>query len=245
MDLSWNSRLANCYRENPSFRQRCRAKTVPEFACTGQMVALGRALGSHLQCLLYSIYRINFSKVAIGTFAVEALVSVIEAVGLEGKPTEWIPVWIGMAALAGGLGFIVEFFTGSSRIKDAKAVCAAGKAPRLNLREVRVPGSELARRFKRRFGNDDLRDDRENERMPIAEVPLWFLVTPRAQGFDVLVQRAQKSVIDHELLIARSAEFGLDWAGFCRWRTEEHNRERYTRSKEMHVRALGFEDGDR
>jgi len=168
----------------------------------------------------------------------------IEAVGLEGKPTEWIPVWIGMAALAGGLGFIVEFFTGSSRIKDAKAVCAAGKAPRLNLREVRVPGSELARRFKRRFGNDDLRDDRENERMPIAEVPLWFLVTPRAQGFDVLVQRAQKSVIDHELLIARSAEFGLDWAGFCRWRTEEHNRERYTRSKEMHVRALGFEDGD-
>src|SRR5579871_964306 len=91
MDLSWNSRLANCYRENPSFRQRCRAKTVPEFACTGQMVALGRALGSHLQCLLYSIYRINFSKVAIGTFAVEALVSVDRGCRFGGQTNRMDP----------------------------------------------------------------------------------------------------------------------------------------------------------
>lgn len=172
----------------------------------------------------------------LGKEVAALLVPSIEGFGLPGDAADWIQGWGVVAVLASGLLLLYEQLFEREPAKKLKAARETGRTPRLSLRHGSPSNSEVFRRYKRRVpcGLQDF--------LRIPEVPLWFAVLPRVQGFDVVAKKAARNPVDEGLLQYRAAGVGLDWAGYCKWRERELMDEYYDRYHEVGVRVLDIEE---
>jgi predicted kinase len=165
--------------------------------------------------------------------------SLLQSFVLPGNVHDWIKVLFSWAAVSAALIPAYVFFFRSPEVQRLRAVKDAGKTPRFDLQDVQPSNREVFRRYYRRLPED------QQSRMLIRDVPLWFLVPPRPEGFEVMVGRVTQKDIDEHCLRQRAATFGLDWNGYFKWREDSKRKEYFGPIHETKVRVLDlvFDNG--
>ncbi len=156
--------------------------------------------------------------------------------GFEGDPADWIQTWVAMASLAAGIGLLREYLLDGRRARALRAVLGAGGTPRFDLEELPTSNRDVYRRYVRRLSSS------QQTRMPIPDVPLWFLVPPSSEGFEVDVLPVACSPIDQRLLERRAAELGLDWTSYTHWRIRQVEERYFGRYREKSIRLLDLHE---
>lgn len=219
---------------NPD-RAPAEVREAPTSKSPLKLTARSRKRASWLWALRKIVFLISAAAVVaagavLAKDIVQVFVPTLAPFGLPGKPAAWIQIWAVVAALASGLLVLHEHLFDKPEAKTLKAVKEAEQIPRLALREGSPSNAELYRRYCRRIKPDEYR-------LPIEGVPLWFVVLPRATGFEVHTNKTNLVPLDSELLQQRAASIGLDWSSYLKWREKEKMDQYFGRYREVGVRA--------
>lgn len=204
-----------------------------------------RLLVAIVSTIVWCVSLMVFAKTAadplIGRYAFRLppeAVSILRHFTYGGNPAEWIVVWLGLGGLAVGVFAVWDTFVESVRAKLVKSVALAGTVPRFDLTESPPSNPELYRQYCRRLPAGD-----RDARMLVPGVALWFLIPPKARGFDVKIQRvAKRKELDVALLTQRAAKVGLSWRDFVAWRTKQKEDQYYNTWHETGLRVLDAQD---
>ena len=158
----------------------------------------------------------------------------LRELGLSGSAADWVQVWGVLAGLAALLGGTWDYLFESAEAKLKKSISEVGRIPRLEFLENRESNAQVYRRYFRRI------DPTQRPRMLIPSIPLWFLVGPEENGFEVSGRPCSRHQINTSLLQERAAQYGLDWHGYLKWRKRDKEEQYTGRYEEQGVRLLGM-----